>query len=219
MTTAPGRSPGPLLPSADVDRPAAAVPADRVVPAPAFPPPRPPRNVRATGARLWRRAWPWLVAVAAVVLVVVVELALLRGRIEADLARLHAAGGAPPPSDTVPLPAVPPVPVIAPPAAEDVDAVRLRVVDPPCRPGATCTVLVGVDRRPGAVVEPSSWTLVVADRCRGEVVPLASGTSPATASGTATALVPPGRALALVAVTDGPSRAASTAVPIGAGPC
>ncbi|MDD7965876.1 hypothetical protein [Actinomycetospora lemnae] len=219
MTTAPGRPHGPLPPAADVDRPAAALPADRVVPAPSFPPPRPPRDVRAGAARLWRRTWPWLVAVAAVVLVVGVELALLRGRIEADLARLHAAGGAPAPSDSVPLPALPPVPVVAPPAAGDVDAVRLRVVDPPCRPGAACTVLVAVDRRPGAVAVPSPWTLVVADRCGGGVVPLASGTSPGTAYGTATALVPPGRALALVAVTDGPSRAASEPVAIGAGPC
>jgi hypothetical protein len=157
--------------------------------------------------------------VAAVVLVVGVELGLLQDRIEADLARLHAAGGAPAATDTAPLPALPPVPVIAPPAAGDVDAVRLRVVDPPCPAGATCTVLVGVDRRPGAVAVPTPWTLVVVDRCRGEVVPLASGTSPAAAYGTATALVPPGRALALIAVTDGPARAASAAVPIGEGPC
>ncbi|MDD7938115.1 hypothetical protein PHK61_06755 [Actinomycetospora lutea] len=221
MTTAPGRPPGPRppAPAPDVERPVPAVPADRLVPAPSFPPARPPRDVRAAGARLWRRTWPWLAAVAAVVLVVGVELGFLRDRIEADLARLHAAGGAPAPTDTAALPALPPVPVIAPPAAGDVGAVRLRVVDPPCHPGAACTVLVGVDRRPGADAVPAAWTLVVADRCRGGIARLATGTSPGTAYGTTTALVPPGRALVLVAVTDGPSRAASAAVPIGEGSC
>ncbi|GAA4881561.1 hypothetical protein [Actinomycetospora straminea] len=221
MTTAPGRPRGPLPPAAasPVDRPAPALPADRLLPTPAFPPPRPARDVRATGARLWRRTWPWLAAVAAVVLVVALELGLLQDRIEADLARLHAAGGAPAPTDTVPLPALPPVPVIAPPAAGDVAAVRLRVVDPPCRPGATCTVLVGVDRHPGAVAGSPAWTLLAVDRCRGVFVPLASGASQVTPTASVAAPVPPGRAFALVAVTDGPSRAASPAVPIGAGPC
>ncbi|PVZ10049.1 hypothetical protein [Actinomycetospora cinnamomea] len=218
MTPALGRPPGPPTPAPDeADRPAPAIPTDRVVRAPSFPPPRPPRDVRATGARMWRRSWPWLAAVAAVVLVVATELALLRGRIEADLARLHAAGGAP--TTTVAAPALPPVPVIAPPAAGDVDAVRLRVVDPPCDPGGACSVLVGIDPHPGAAAVASPWTLVVADRCRGGVVPLGSGTSPAGAWGTTTVVVPPGRALALLAVTDAPSRAASAPVPIGAGPC
>lgn len=222
MNPAPGRPPGPLSPAPDgTDHPAPTIPADRVVSAPSFPPPHRPRDLRTTGVRLWRRAWPWLVAVAAVVLVVATELGLLRDRIQADLARLQAAGGAPTTTSTVPVPALPPIPVIAPPAAGDVGTVRLRVVDPPCRPGAACTVLVGVDRHPGTVAAPSPWTLLAADRCRAELVSLASGTAPATAGSWAatTVVVPPGPALALLAVTPEPSRAASAAVPIGAGPC
>ena len=205
--------------------PPAATPApvhpDRVLPAPPFPPSRRPGAGRAAGIRWWRRTWPWFVAVAAVVLVVITELGLLQGRLAADLSRLRDAAGSPTVPASAPTPGLAPVPVVAPAAAGDVSAVRLRLLDPPCAPGAPCTVVVAVDHRPGVTPTDASWTVLVADRCRGTVVPSGAGVTPATtgAYGVATVLLPPGRALALLAVTAPPSSAASTAVPVGAGPC
>lgn len=220
MIPALGRPAGPTSPaSAGTDRPGPSTPEDRVLPVPSFPPPRPRRDLRTAGIRAWRRAWPWLVAFAAVVLVVAAELGLLQERIQSDLARLRDAGGAPAPAATAPV-ALPPLPVVAPAAAGDVAAVRLRLLDPPCTPGTACTVVVGVDRRPGAVAAPTPWRLLAADRCRGGLVPLGAGSTPAAPGsyGVATVVLPPGPALALVAETPEPS-AASAAVPIGAGPC
>jgi hypothetical protein len=218
---APGRPAGPTPPApSGPDGPRPSTPADRVLPVPTFPPPRHRRDLRAAGARAWRRSWPWLVAVAAVVLVVAAELGLLRDRIQSDLARLRDAGGAPAPAATAPASTLLPLPAVAPATAGDVSAVRLRLLDPPCSPGSACTVVVGVDRRPGALAAPTTWTLLAADRCRGGLVPLTTGTTAAApgAYGIATVVLPPGRALALVATTRDPS-AASAALAIGTGPC
>jgi hypothetical protein len=154
------------------------------------------------------------------VVVVVAELGLFRERIQSDLARLRDAGGAAAPTATIPAAALPPLPVVAPASAGDVAAVRLRLLDPPCAPGAACTVVVGVDLRPGAVAASTPWTLLAADRCRGGLVPLGTGSTAAApgAYGVARVVLPPGPALALVATTTDPS-AASPAVPIGAGSC
>ncbi|NMO89444.1 hypothetical protein [Actinomycetospora sp. TBRC 11914] len=194
---------------------------DRVLPTPPFPPPRRPRDGRVAAARAWRRLWPWLAALAVVALVVVTELVLLQGRLRADLARLHEAGGAPRPPATAPTVPLPPVPVAAPAAAGDVAGVRARPLDPPCTPGAACTVVVAVDRRAGTPAAPVAWRALVVDRCHGTTTDLGAGTTPAApgAWGLATVPLPPGRALALVAVTAAPSRAAAAPVLIGAGPC
>ncbi len=223
MTAAPSRSacPDPTEPAEPAASHTHPAPADRLLPVPPFPPPRGPRTPAAVAGRAWRRTWPWLAAVAVVVLVVTTELVLLQGHIRADVARLRDAAAAPvarPSATAAPLPAPP---VVAPPAAGDVSAVRLRLLDPPCSPAGPCTVVVGVDRRPGAPAAPVSWTVLGADRCRGTLVTLGSGLTPAPtgALGVATVPLPPARALALVAVTAGPARAASAAVPLGAGPC
>lgn len=221
MTTAPSRPADPSPPAASPGEPARPAPADRLLPCPPFPPPRRPRDGRAVATRTWRRTWPWLAAVAAVVLVVVTELGLLQGRIRADLARLRDAADVPEVVRTASTPPLPAIPVVAPAGAGDVAAVRLRLLDPPCAPGDTCSVLVAVDRAPGAPATPAPWTVLAVDRCRGSVVPLGSGVAPAASGsyGAASVHVPAGRALALVAVTTAPVRAASTALPIGSGSC
>ena len=208
-------TPPPPAPTGEPVRP------DRVLPAPPFPPSRRPGAGRAAGLRWWRRTWPWLVAVAAVVLVVVSELGLLQGRLAADLSRLRDAAGSPTVPVTAPTPALAAVPAVAPAAGGDVSAVRLRLLDPPCAPGVPCTVVVAVDHRPGVAPTAASWTVLAADRCRGTVAPIGAGVTPATPGGygVATVLLPPGRALAVLAVTAPPSSAASAAVPLGAGPC
>jgi hypothetical protein len=116
---------------------------------------------------------------------------------------------------------VAPVPVVAPAAAGDVLAVRLRLLHPPCTPGGSCAVVVGVDRRPGAPATPTPWTVLAADRCGGGTTPVGTGVTPADAGayGVVTVVLPPTPALAVVAVTTGPSRAASAPLPLGAGPC
>jgi hypothetical protein len=221
MTAAPSRptEPEPAAPSPATPAPPASV--DRLLPCPPFPPPRPPRDARTVAARTWRRSWPWLAAAAVVVLVVVSELGLLQGRIRADLARLRDAADVPQLTRTEAAPPLPAIPVVAPAAAGDVAAVRLRILDPPCAPAGACTVLVAADRRTGASGTPVPWTVVAVDRCRGSVVPLGTGVTPAASGsyGVATVLVPSGRALALLAVTTAPARAASAALPIGGGPC
>jgi hypothetical protein len=155
------------------------------------------------------------------VVVVVTELGLLQGRIETDLARLRDAAGVPTAPASVPGPTLPAIPVVAPASAGAIAAVRLRVLDPPCAASGPCTVVVGVDRFPGAVAAPVPWTLLVLDRCRGTLVPLGAGVTAVTGGdyGVATVALPPGPALAVLAVTAEPSHAASPAVSIGAGPC
>jgi hypothetical protein len=225
MTAAPSRpadpdpDPDPIAPSPR--GPAPPAPADRLLPCPPFPPPGRPRDARAVAARTWRRTWPWLAAVAAVVLVVITELGLLQGRIRADLARLRDAADVPEVVRTASAPPLPAIPVVAPAVAGDVAAVRLRLLDPPCAPAGTCRVLVAVDRTARSSPTPAPWTVLAIDRCRGSVVPIATGVVPAAsgAYGVATVPVPAGRALALLAVTTGPARAASPALPIGSGPC
>jgi hypothetical protein len=225
MTAAPSRptEPEPAAPSPATPAPPTPTPtpADRLIPCPPFPPPRRPRDARTVAARTWRRTWPWLAAGAVVVLVVISELGLLQGRIRADLARLRDAADVPELTRTAAAPPLPAIPVVAPAATGDVAAVRLRLLDPPCAPHGACTVLVAADRRAGAAAAPVSWTVVAVDRCRGSVVPVGTGVTPAAPGsyGVATVLVPSGRALALLAVTTAPARAASTALPIGAGPC
>ncbi len=207
MTSAPSHPPD--LPT---------VPQDGVLPAPIFPPERARGSAAATFRRVWRRAWPWLVALAVVVLVVVAELALLQERIGEDVARLRAAGGAPTTS-TVPAPrGLPPVAQQAPPASGAVSGVRLRALDPPCTAGRVCGLVVGVDRvSPG----PTTWSLVVVDRCAGTATTAPGASTPGTpgALGIATVVLPPAPALAVVAVTETPARAASLPLTIGSGPC
>ncbi len=202
-------------------RPVPPVDADRLLPTPPFPPPRRPGDVRAAAARTWGRSWPWLLALAAVVLVVLGELGLLHGRIQADLSRLRDAAGVPSASAAAPARSLAPIPVVAPAGAGDVVGVRVRLLDPPCEPGSSCAVAVGVDRRPGTAVTPTAWTVMAADRCRGTEVPLGGGVTPGAAGayGVVRIALPPGRALAVLAVTTAPSRAASTALAVGAGPC
>jgi hypothetical protein len=195
-----------------------ATPPDRRLPTPAFPPPRRRPGVRGVAARAWRRGWPWLAAVLAVVLVVVTELGLLQTRLRADLARLHDAGGVPAAAPAA-VPTLPPLPVVAPAADGDVTGVRLRVLHPPCASGGGCTLLVGVERRPGAPATPTPWTVLAVDRCRGGATPVGTGVTADDGYGLVTVALPPGAALAVAAVTTGPARAASVALPIGAGPC
>ncbi|WP_026204479.1 hypothetical protein [Actinomycetospora chiangmaiensis] len=196
-----------------------ALPPDRVLAAPVFPPPPTRPGVRTSLRRGWRRTWPWLVALLAVVVVVGAELGLLRGRIATDLARLAAAGAAP---TAVPTTGgLPPVPRPAPAAAGDVSGVRLRVLAGPCEPARPCTVAVGVDRRDGTAPTATPWTVVVVDRCRGLTTTSPGATTPPGSGtyGVTTVPLPDSPAIALLAVTDGADRAASAATPVGGGPC
>jgi hypothetical protein len=206
MTSAPSRPTGPPVPT------------DRTLPAPPFPLRPARRTPAATFRRIGRRAWPWLVAVAVVVLVVAAELALLKDRIGEDVARLRAAGGQPATSVASPPGGLPPVPTQAPPAAGAVRAVRLRTLGPPCTPGRACGLVVRVDRVPPG---PTAWSFVVVDRCAGTVTTARGATTPGTpgALGIATVVLPGAPALLVIAVTDTPARAASVPLTVGSGRC
>ncbi|MCD2195205.1 hypothetical protein LQ327_17700 [Actinomycetospora endophytica] len=241
----PGVDPGRLGAEVDVDGEAGAVArrglgalVGRATAAPTTARPRlaPPvtapvrrRPVGWRGRTLWRRTWPWLLALAVLLLVVGGEVALLKGRIAGDLQALRTAG-APAASTTVaPAPAgrpAAPVPVVAPPAAGPVVGVDLRAVPPPCTPGASCPVRVLVSLGATGAVRPDvvAWHLEVVDRCSGTHNVLPTGRVPVPVGATevyglADPVLPPGRSLALLAVVDTPARAAAPGLLVGSTTC
>jgi hypothetical protein len=152
---------------------------------------------------------------------VVVEVAVLRDDIAADVGLLLDAGrsGATPSAEPEPdgVPIVPPAPA----AAGAVTGVDLRPLDA-CAPGAPCTLRLQVRLAPAAGPQVVTWSYRVVDRCTGAAqsapggtVTVPAGAERATAVGTLA--LPALPAVAVVAVTGQPAAAASS--PVSAGSC
>lgn len=88
-----------------------------------------------------------------------------------------------------------------------------------CRPGSLCPVEVTVRLRPAATSQPITWKVGAARLCRRGITWSAPSTVTARPGWTRVAArsavpVPPGRSLALVALTTAPARAQSEPVPV-----
>ena len=165
-----------------------------------------------------RRIGAWLLSVAVVVTIVLLEFAFLRDDILADVRLLLEAGrsGSVPAytSESGSLPLVAP----APPAAGSVLAVDLRALDM-CTPGAPCSMRVLVRLVPATEPQTVTWSIRIMDRCTGDTqtvpggsVVIAAGEAQATAVGS----VPlPPAAAAVFAVTERPATAAAPPVLVG----
>jgi hypothetical protein len=169
-----------------------------------------------------RRIGAWLLSVAVVVTVVLLEIAFLRDDIVADVDLLLDAGrsGSAPSVAAEPdgIPIVPPAPA----AAGVVRAVDLRALGR-CTPGAPCTMRILVRLTPGAEPQTVTWSIRVVDRCTGvaETVPGGSVVVPPGAEQAAVVdpvALPQTAAAAVLAVTERPAAAASPPVLVGSCP-
>jgi hypothetical protein len=169
-----------------------------------------------------RRVGAWLLSVAVVVTVVLLEIAFLGDDIIADVDLLLDAGrsGSAPSAAAEPdgIPVVPPAPA----AAGVVTAVDLRALGR-CTPGAPCTMRVVVRLVPGAEPQTVTWSIRVVDRCTGvaETVPGGSVVVPPGAEQAAVVdpvALPQTAAAAVLAVTERPAAAASPPVLVGSCP-
>jgi hypothetical protein len=166
--------------------------------------------------RGWRRTWAWVVALVVLVSVVSLEFVLLQDRLTHDVDLL--LGGDQPGQISAQQieatsEALPPVTAPAPARAGAVDGVDLRALAP-CTAAAVCTVRVLVRLQPQPQSQPVTWTFQVIDRCTDSAhsVPGGAVTVPpggVVAQAVSTVPVPPGRALAVIAVTSQPASAAS----------
>lgn len=170
----------------------------------------------------------WVVALVVLALAAGVELIFLRGHIVHDLHQLagdhpkthrpstpaHSARAAPL-AVTAPAPA----------AAGTVSVVDIRALQP-CAPRSSCAIRVVVSVRPRTRPVIVRWTFEVVDRCKGarRSAPGGSVVLPRGAASTDAVgriRLPAGRALAVIAVTTRPARAASAPllVPSGSRSC
>lgn len=177
------------------------------------------RRASGRGRVAMRKLGAWLLSVAVIVTIVLLEVAFLRDDIAADVHLLLAAGrsGSSPSAASEGVPLVPP----APPAAETVAAVDLRALDR-CTPGTPCTMRVLVQLVPTAAPQTVTWVIRIVDRCTGiaETVPGGSVViAPGEEQATAVGMVPlPQAASAVFAVTGRPAVAAGPPVLIGSCP-
>jgi hypothetical protein len=172
-------------------------------------------GIRAAGHRIAA----WLVSLVVLAAVVLLEVALLRDHIVADVALLLDAGrsGSGPSAAPEPdgFPDVPPVPA----AAGGVTGVDVRLLEP-CAPGAPCAVRLLVRLVPGPDPQTVTWSYRVVDRCTGatDTAPGGSVTVPPgveRAEAVGIVPLPPTTAVAVVAVTGEPAVAAAPAVLVG----
>jgi hypothetical protein len=166
-----------------------------------------------------RRTWTWLASIAVLVAVVLLEIAVLRDEIAADVDLLLDVGrsGSAPSSASRPdgLPVVAPAPA----AAGLVTAVNLRTVGT-CTPGSPCTVRVQVRLLPHADPQTVTWSFGVVDRCAGVMNNVPGGTLSVPPGGDravaiGTVGLPPATAVAVLAVTEVPAKAAGPPVLLG----
>jgi hypothetical protein len=165
-----------------------------------------------------RRIGAWLLSIAVVVTIVLLEFAFLRDDILADVHLLLQAGrSGSVPSDTPEADGLPPV-APAPPSAGSVLAVDLRALDR-CTAGAPCPMRVLVRLVPGTEPQTVTWSIRIVDRCTGgtEMVPGGSVViAPGEVQATAVGPVPlPQAASAVFAVTERPAVAAAPPVLVG----
>jgi hypothetical protein len=165
------------------------------------------------------RVWAWLLSVAVLVAVVVLEVVLLRDDIAADVHLLLEAGRSGSTASTLPerdgVPVVPP----APPAAGAVAGIDLRPLTA-CTPGAPCTVRVLLQLVPSVDPRTASWRFELTDRCTGATDSASGGsvTVPAGSRQVAvvdTVLLPAHRGVAVSAVTEQPAVAAAPPLLLG----
>jgi hypothetical protein len=88
-----------------------------------------------------------------------------------------------------------------------------------CTPGAPCPVTVTVHLRPAATTQSVAWRVGAAQLCRSGITwsqPVTMTAQPGwtTVYASSSVVVPPGRSLALVALTTAPARAQSPPVPV-----
>jgi hypothetical protein len=166
------------------------------------------------------RTWKWTVSLLVLVTVIAVEFAFLHDQIARDIAALLDAGRTG--STTSDASAREPAPVVAPapPTAGAVTAVDLRTLGP-CAPGQACEARVQVRLRPGPGPQTVDWAFQVVDRCTGTAVVLPGGTVTIPPNGDRADAIdalalPPGDALAVLALTGAPDTAASAPVSVPA---
>ncbi|WP_448639296.1 hypothetical protein [Geodermatophilus sp. URMC 63] len=174
---------------------------------------------RGTGTAV-RRAGAWLLSVLVLAAVVVLEVAVLRDDIAADVDLLLDAGRSGSASSTAPepdgLPVVPPAPA----AAGDVTGVDLRPLER-CAPATACTLRLQVRLEAGPE-RTVTWSYRVVDRCTGAATTVPGGTVTVPPGGrqvtaVGTVALPDLPAVAVLAVTGLPAAAASP--PVSAGSC
>jgi hypothetical protein len=187
---------------------------------PAPPAPAAGRAPRARARSVAARTWKWAVSLLVLVTVIAIEFAFLRDRIARDVEALLDAGRTG--STTSETSAGEPAPVVppAPPTAGAVTAVDLRTMGP-CAPGEGCEARVQVRLHPGPEPQTVDWAFQVVDRCTGALVTLPGGTVTIPPNGDRADAIdalalPPGDALAVLALTGAPDTAASAPVSVPA---
>jgi hypothetical protein len=165
-----------------------------------------------------RRIGAWLLSVAVIVTIVLLEFAFLRDDILADVHLLLDAGRAGSVPSVAPEPDPLPLVAPAPPAAGSVLAVDLRALDR-CTLGAPCPMRVLIRLVPGAEPQTVTWSIRVVDRCTGGAETVSGGSvmvAPGEEQATAVGPVPlPQTASAVFAVTERPAVAAGAPVVVG----
>jgi hypothetical protein len=179
---------------------------------------RPRRRPRAVARTVLARTWKWVLSIAVLAAVILIEIAFLRDQISRDIQTVLDAGRSG--SAATDTPALPPVDAPAPAAAGTITAVDLRALEP-CTPGGTCQVRVQVVLQPRPEPQTVTWTFQVVDRCTRHTTTAPGGTVTVLPDGdradaVSTVAVPPGDALAVLALTSGPTTAASAALPVPA---
>jgi len=166
-----------------------------------------------------RRIGAWVFSVLVLAAVVLLEVAVLRDDIAADIRLLLDAGRSGSETSDAPepdgLPVVPPAPA----AAESVTAVDLRPLGQ-CAPGAPCSLRLLVRLAPAAEPQVVTWSYRTVDRCTGTTTTAPGGTVTVPPQGdraaaVGTVVLPASPAVAVLAVTDLPAVAASPPVSVG----
>jgi hypothetical protein len=141
------------------------------------------------------------------------ELAVFADHVDSELKALRAAGR----SDSSPAAAItsslPALTIPAPLASGPITAVDLRAMAR-CEPAMTCPSRLQVRVRPEPQPRRIDWVYQITDRCTGRSRLTPGGSITVGAGGTQATVVnrialPVGRALALNAVVEAPTRAAS----------
>jgi hypothetical protein len=209
--------PRPAAPTAQPAVPQRPAPTPFVVPDALRRPPSPLQRAR------------WIVAAAVVLTVLAAGAAWALTR-STQGGKPAAAATTPPPapshtSTPPPSPHTRTIPALAPPTAGFV----ARVTQEPqgsCQASAACAITVKIYVQQLTEMATMNWSFVVIDRCTGERTPVPGGTMIAQpwwqkAYDTRTVQLPPGRAIAVVALVETPVRAASAPllVPDGSASC
>jgi hypothetical protein len=175
-------------------------------------PRRPRRRPGAVARAVLARSWKWVLTVVVLAAVVLTEIVVLRDDIARDIEAVLDAGrsGSAAVTDA---PALPPVVPPAPAGAGTITAVDLRAVTP-CRPDAVCHVRTQVMLQPLPEPRTVTWAFQVLDRCTGAAATVPGGTVTVPpdadrADAVDTVALPPGHALAVLALTSLPATTAS----------